>query len=395
MQSSELQRLLEKYIDNSISAEEFRQLWTSLGEDRYDSDWHDMTERVLNDKRLHDLSDQEQIAGRLAQIRARIDNETAPAGQQAPARKLTQLIPLTRHVVRYAAAAIVLLALGILLITRTTTSNKPSVTAVTPQLPDKVKPGTQKAMLTLADGTVVTLDSTANGKIAQQGATQVMKLANGQIRYQAANTTTGQDKVAYNVMSTPMGGQYQLTLPDGSNVWLNAGSSITYPTAFPGNTRQVKITGEVYFEVTKDKNKTFRVTAGDQEIEVLGTHFNINAYADEDHIKTSLLEGAVKVNKVLLQPGQAFTHGKVEPTNVDQDIAWKNGVFNFNNQNLAQVMRQLARWYDLEIVYPQGIPQKEYGGEIGRNLTLDQVLKGLENSGIHFQLNGRRLLVRS
>ena len=398
MQPSELQRLLEKYIDNSISAEEFRQLWTSLGEDRYDSDWHELTERVLNDKRLHDLSDQEQIARQLAQIRARIDNETAPAGQQAPARRQTPLIPLTRlityRVVRYAAAAIVLLAFGILLITRNTNS-KPSVAAVTPRLLDKIKPGTQKAVLTLADGTVVTLDNTANGKIAQQGATQVLKLANGQIRYQAADAADKEGKVAYNIMSTPMGGQYQLTLPDGSNVWLNAGSSITYPTAFPGNTRQVKITGEVYFEVAKDKNKTFRVIAGDQEIEVLGTHFNINAYADEDHIKTSLLEGAVKVNKVLLQPGQAFTFGKVESTNVDQDVAWKNGVFNFNNQTLAQVMRQLARWYDLEIVYPQGIPQKEYGGEIGRNLTLDQVLKGLENSGIHFQLNGRRLLVRS
>ena len=389
MQSSELQRLLEKYIDNTISAEEFRQLWTSLGEGRYDSDWHELTERVLNDKRLHDLSDQEQIAGRLAQIRARIDNETAPARRQTP------IIPLTTHrVVRYAAAAIVLLALGILLITRNTNS-RPSVANSTPRPPDRIKPGTQKAMLTLADGTVVTLDSTANGKIAQQGATQVLKLANGQIRYQAANATDEEGKVAYNVMSTPMGGQYQLTLPDGSNVWLNAGSSITYPTAFPGNTRQVKITGEVYFEVAKDKNKSFRVTAGDQEIEVLGTHFNINAYADEDHIKTSLLEGAVKVNKVLLQPGQAFTRGKIEPTNVDQDVAWKNGVFNFNNQTLAQVMRQLARWYDLEVVYPQGIPKKEYGGEIGRNLTLDQVLKGLENSGIHFQLNGRRLIVKS
>jgi len=391
MQSSELQRLLEKYIDNSITAEEFRQLWTSLGEGRYDSDWHDLTERVLNDKRLHDLSDQEQITQRLAQIRARIDNDPAAAGQADPPRKQTPVILISR-VTRYAAAAIILLAFGALLITRNT---KPSVVAVTPKPPNKIKPGTQKAMLTLADGTVVALDSTANGKIAQQGATQVVKLASGQIRYQAANTTTEQDKVAYNVMSTPMGGQYQLTLPDGSNVWLNAGSSITYPTAFPGNKREVKITGEVYFEVAKDKNKTFRVTTGDQEIEVLGTHFNINAYADEDHIKTSLLQGAVKVNKVLLQPGQAFTHGKVEPTNVDQDIAWKNGVFNFNNQTLAQVMRQLARWYDLEIVYPQGIPKKEYGGEIGRNLTLDQVLKGLENSGIHFQLNGRRLIVKS
>jgi ferric-dicitrate binding protein FerR (iron transport regulator) len=401
MQPSELRRLLDKYIDNSITAEEFRQLWTSLGEARYDSDWHEMTQRVLNDNRLHDLSDQEQVAQRLAQIRARIDNETAPAGTQTDAAAQTDAetqAPIryiaTRRVARYAAAAVILLASAIFLITRNMTS-RPTIAAVNPQPSIKIKPGTQKAMLTLADGTVVTLDSTANGKIAQQGATQVLKLANGQIRYQTANTTAGQDKVAYNVMSTPMGGQYQLTLPDGSNVWLNAGSSITYPTAFPGNSREVKITGEVYFEVAKDKNRTFRVTAGDQEIEVLGTHFNINAYTDEVHIKTSLLEGAVKVNKVLLQPGQAFTHGRVEPTNVDQDVAWKNGVFNFDNENLAQVMRQLARWYDLEIVYPQGIPQKEYGGEIGRNLTLDQVLKGLENSGVHFQLQGRRLIVKA
>ncbi len=387
MQSPELQRLLQKYIDNSISAEEFRQLWTSLGEDRYDSDWHEMTERVLNDKRLHDLSDQEQVAGQLAQIRARIDNETAPA------RTLTPVIRLASHrLIRYAAAAIILLAFGTFLVTRYT-NNSPTIAATRPLPSNTIKPGTQKAMLTLADGSVVTLDSTANGKIAQQGATQVLKLANGQICYKAANATDKEGKVAYNVMSTPMGGQYQLILPDGSNVWLNAGSSITYPTAFPGNTREVKITGEVYFEVAKDKNKTFRVIAGDQEVEVLGTHFNINAYTDEAHIKTSLLEGAVKVNKVLLQPGQAFTQGKVEPTNVDQDVAWKNGVFNFNNQTLSQVMRQLARWYDLEIVYPRGIPLKEYGGEIGRNLTLDQVLKGLENSGIHFQLNGKRLMV--
>lgn len=387
MQSPELQRLLQKYIDNSISAEEFRQLWTSLGEDRYDSDWQEMTERVLNDKRLHDLSDQEQVAGQLAQIRARIDNETAPA------RTLTPVIRLASHrLIRYAAAAIILLAFGTFLVTRYT-NNSPTIAATRPLPSNTIKPGTQKAMLTLADGSVVTLDSTANGKIAQQGATQVLKLANGQICYKAANATDKEGKVAYNVMSTPMGGQYQLILPDGSNVWLNAGSSITYPTAFPGNTREVKITGEVYFEVAKDKNKTFRVIAGDQEVEVLGTHFNINAYTDEAHIKTSLLEGAVKVNKVLLQPGQAFTQGKVEPTNVDQDVAWKNGVFNFNNQTLSQVMRQLARWYDLEIVYPRGIPLKEYGGEIGRNLTLDQVLKGLENSGIHFQLNGKRLMV--
>jgi ferric-dicitrate binding protein FerR (iron transport regulator) len=295
---------------------------------------------------------------------------------------------------RYAAAAaIIIIAAGAYLLSHHSRTDNPIVASI-PQAPAHIKPGTQKAILTLADGSTVTLDNAANGMIAQQGATQVLKLANGQIRYQAGQKVDNQGKPAYNIMSTPNGGQYQLTLPDGTNVWLNAASSITYPCAFTGDERKVKITGEVYFEVAKDKSKPFLVTAGDQQIEVLGTHFNVNAYTDEDHIKTSLLEGAVRVNSVLLKPGQAFAHGKISPTNVEQDIAWKNGVFNFNNQSLAQVMRQLARWYDLEIVYPQGVPQKEYGGEIGKNLTLDQVLKGLENSGIHFTLNGRRLTVR-
>lgn len=395
MRSPELQRLLEKYVNNSISAEEFRQLWTSLSEDRFDADWHETIGRILDEKKLQDLSDQEQTGARLAQIMALISNEQPAMDQQDPGGKPSKIVGLVRHrILRYAAAAIVLFAFGLYLANRKT-DNKSSAAVVAKQSPEPIKPGTPKAMLTLADGTIVTLDSVANGKIAQQGATQIVKLANGQIRYQAVPTPDKPGEMAYNVMSTPMGGQYQLTLPDGSTVWLNAGSSITYPTSFPGNTREVKITGEVYFEIAKDKNKTFVVTAREQKIEVLGTHFNINAYADEEHVRTSLLEGAVKVNKVLLQPGQAFTQDRIEPTDIDQDIAWKNGVFNFNNQNLAQVMRQLARWYDLEIVYPQGIPKKEYGGEIGRNLTLDQVLKGLENSGVHFQLNGRRLIVRS
>jgi ferric-dicitrate binding protein FerR (iron transport regulator) len=195
-------------------------------------------------------------------------------------------------------------------------------------------------------------------------------------------------------MSTPRGGQYQLQLPDGSKVWLNAESSITYPITFTGNERKVTISGEVYFEVAKDKNKPFRVSAGDLHVEVLGTHFNINAYADEGSAKTSLLEGSVKIDREILQPGQAYVNGKVIAADVEHDVAWKNGVFNFNDQNLSQIMRQLARWYNLEIEYPQGVPKKEYGGEIGRNLTLAQVLKGLENSGVRFELKGRQLIVK-
>jgi ferric-dicitrate binding protein FerR (iron transport regulator) len=130
------------------------------------------------------------------------------------------------------------------------------------------------------------------------------------------------------------------------------------------------------------------------EVEVLGTHFNVKAYADDGPAKTSLLEGSVKIDKSVLVPGQAYENGKVVRTDVDQDVAWKNGIFNFNNQKLPQIMKQLARWYDLEVQYPEGIPQKEYGGEIGKNLRLDQVLKGLENSGVHFELNGKVVSVK-
>jgi ferric-dicitrate binding protein FerR (iron transport regulator) len=387
MQSPELRRLLEKYVDNSISEEEFFRLWKSLHEGGLDADWQDAIRQTIDEGKFQGLSDPDEMAARLSTIRTIIEAGAPAGGEVRHMHSRGRVI----RVAGYAAAAVVLFVSGIYLFGGYP-RDKPSVAAA-PVAMEKVRPGSKKAILTLADGTNITLDSVANGRIAQQGATQVLKLANGQVRYQPIAAGRKQQLV-YNVMSTPMGGQYELTLPDGSNVWLNAGSSITYPTAFPGNERRVKITGEVYFEVARDKNRVFHVSAGDQEIEVLGTHFNINAYTDEGHVKTSLLEGAIKVNKVLLRPGQAFAHDRIEPTNTEQDVAWKNGVFNFNNQSLAQVMRQLARWYDLEIIYPHGIPKKEYGGEMGRDLSLEQVLKGLENSNIHFQLNGKRLTVR-
>jgi len=366
-------------MNNSISEEEFVGLWNTLGEDRFDADWQDAIRQTLDEGRSQGLSSPEEMAARLSAIQAIVE-----VRQRHHRSRVIRMVGS-------AAAAVVLFASGMYLLGRHHGDKPSAVTA--PVAMEKVRPGSQKAMLTLGDGTQITLDSVANGRIAQQGATQVLKLANGQVRYQPVDAGR-KEQLVYNVLSTPMGGQYELTLPDGSNVWLNAGSSITYPTAFPGNERKVKITGEVYFEVAKDRNRVFRVMAGNQEIEVLGTHFNINAYTDEGQVKTSLLEGAIKVNKVLLRPGQAFAHDRVEPTNTEQDVAWKNGVFNFNNRSLAQVMRQLARWYDLEIFYPHGIPKKEYGGEMGRNLSLEQVLKGLENSNIHFELNGKRLTVR-
>ena len=403
MQSSELRQLLKKYIDHSISEAEFHRLWKTLAERKSDADWHTIIEQTLSDPTLHNIADPEELEKRLKQLHILIDDreenkkpyfeeneEDSGSAIERPVKS-----PVIYGMLRYAAILILLLSPVVYFLSRKSPKEIAPLQRVQSFAADSIKPGAQKALLTLANGTEIMLDSVGNGMIAEQGNAKVLKLSNGQIRYEANGPAEEEGKIIYNKMSTPRGGQYRLVLPDGSNIWLNAESSITYPTVFSARERKVTITGEVYFEVAKDKAKPFRVLAGNQEIEVVGTHFNINAYEDEGRVKTSLVEGLVRVNNQILRPGQAFMNGRVASTDIDQDVAWKNGVFNFNNQSLAQVMRQLARWYNLDVVYPTGIPKKEYGGEMGRNLTLDQVLKGLDSSGIRFQLDGRRLMVKS
>lgn len=278
---------------------------------------------------------------------------------------------------------------------------KPAVTAVNP--PD-VAPGGNKAVLTLADGSQITLDSAGNGVLAQQGGSRVTKLANGQLAYD--NSGTSPEKILYNTMTTPRGGQYKLLLPDGTTVWLNAGSSITYPTGFTGKERNVSITGEAYFEVSRNEKMPFRVTANNTTIEVLGTHFNINAYKDEASINTTLLEGSVRVlaydRDLLLRPGQQAKVDRAragievkDHVNAADVIAWKEGYFSFNDADLPTVMRQLARWYDVEVTYEGKIPDRVFTGEIGRGLTLTQVLKGLSTTRIKYRIeNGRRIIIQ-
>lgn len=263
-----------------------------------------------------------------------------------------------------------------------------------------ISPGGNKAVLTLQDGATIVLNDAENGTLARQGNSRVVKLANGQIAYDAASGPA--DKVYYNTMTTPRGGQYRLTLPDGSQVWLNAASSISYPTAFVGKERRVTITGEAYFEVAKDKNKPFRVVAGDQSIEVLGTHFNVMAYADEASIKTTLLEGAVKISAHdqvrLLKPGdQAVVAGKssisIQPAPIEEVMAWKNGYFKFNRVDIKHIMRQIARWYDVEVVYQGDMPDDEFVGKIGRSENIAQILHVLELEHVHFKIEGKKITV--
>jgi transmembrane sensor len=278
-----------------------------------------------------------------------------------------------------------------------------------------VLPGGNKATLRLSNGQVINLDSAANGSLATQGNTKIVKLADGQIAYTMEGKAAAE--VMYNTMSTPPGGQFKLKLPDGTDVWLNAASSITYPAAFTGNNRTVSITGEAYFEVAtlrlrSGQKMPFKVIIppkpggpGGAEVEVLGTHFNINSYEDEANIKTTLLEGSVKVSSTvngqwsMLKPGEQAVLAGHSPFTIDhspdldQVMAWKNGLFNFNKVSLQDVMKQIARWYDVEVVYQGQIKPKKFGGEIQRDLNLSEVLDGLKETGIHFRIEGKKLIV--
>jgi transmembrane sensor len=270
------------------------------------------------------------------------------------------------------------------------------------QLPHDIAPGHNNAILTLGDGSAIVLDNAADGILAEQGTVKVLKLS-GQIAYRGKS-----NKMVYNTIATSKGNQYQLILADGSSVWLNAASSIRFPVAFTGNERKVEITGEAYFEVAKDVTRPFRVTyittAGDKgEVEVLGTHFNINAYDDEAEIKTTLVEGKVKVRQatgsVHLEPLQEAVfsktgrHLKVRAADVEETIAWKTGMFEFHDADLESIMRQLSRWYDVEVKFSGTVSGKLYNGSIRRQATLSQVLQILKLAGVNYSLEGRTLRV--
>ncbi len=275
-------------------------------------------------------------------------------------------------------------------------------TNVNKKISNDIAPGGNKAVLTLANGSTIILDSAQNGTLSQQGNSKVIKLADGKLAYQKENSE--ETKIQNNTITTPRGGQYQLTLSDGSRVWLNAASSLRFPVTFSGEERRVELTGEGYFEVAHNKEKPFIVLINKSEIEVLGTHFNINGYTDENNLKTTLLEGSVKVSKgaesVLIKPGQqAVVNNSSEAivinqqVNLEEIMAWKNGLFNFNEADIRTVMNQLSRWYDVNIIYVGTIPKREFGGEMQRDLKLSQVLGLLEKNKVHFKIEGKNLVV--
>ena len=309
---------------------------------------------------------------------------------------------------RWAVAAALLLVFGGLVFLWSKTHMSPAVTVV-PTVVD-IAPGRPGAVLTLEDGRTITLDTVRDSVIAmQQGARVVMD--KGQLVYRKENKPTA-SLLSFNTVRTPMGRQFHMLLPDNTGVWLNAASSIKYPITFSGNERRVEVSGEVYFEVTRNEKMPFRVIAGDKTaVEVLGTAFNVKAYPDERGTETTLLGGSVRVNagksrfvlkageQARAEPGAAAGDEpvlrKLENVDTSQVMAWKNGVFNFHLAGLEEVMRQLSRWYDIKVEYEAPVPNKRFDGEMGRDVNLSEVLVFLKGSGVNFRVedNGKKIVI--
>ncbi|EDM36272.1 putative anti-sigma factor [Pedobacter sp. BAL39] len=264
-----------------------------------------------------------------------------------------------------------------------------------------IGPGGNKAYLTLADGKKISLTDAANGAIATQPGMSITKTADGQLIYSIVQEHDGRAKAGYNTIETPKGGQFRVRLPDGTEVWLNSQSSLRYPTSFESlDERRVEFAGEGYFEVAKDQAHPFIVKSNGQTVKVLGTHFNINNYADEQATKTTLLEGSVQLNgQTILKPGEQATlpaSGKISISQIDVDeaVAWKNGRFNFADENIESIMRKLERWYNVEVSYEGTPPTETFTASIGRFDNISKILNKLSYTNhVHFKIKGRRITV--
>jgi transmembrane sensor len=391
MNQIDFRQLLENYVTGKLLEHDERKFFDLLQDEKYRNILAEVLHEEWNEGNYIDQPNA-QLGDRIERyILNRIaDNEAPPVRSISFFRRYRNI-----------AAAIILIIIGVgSYLWFNKRSNSGNDIAKTISQHD-IPPGGNKAVLTLDDGSTILLDSAARGTLALQGSTKVLKTNEGQLAYNIVNEEP--TEILYNTLTTPRGGQYQLVLPDGSKVWLNAASSIRYPTSFIDKERKVEITGEAYFEVEKNTRMPFIIEANDMDIKVLGTHFNVNAYSDEAMAKTTLLEGSVLVARdtvtALLKPGQQAqitTTGTLKVINnadIDEAVAWKNGVFYFNRADIQTIMRQISRWYDVDIQYQGEINPKKFGGEIQRDLNLSEVLEGLKQTGIHFRIEGKKLIV--
>lgn len=389
--------LLEKYIAGTCTKEELSQMLKLI-------------EKEKDEEGITQVLKEYWEKSKLANNEQEIDLEFSFSSLMEKAKQISPVFSIVpnsrknRWKIYYAAAAIIIciISIGTYFLLKPERSKQLSTTGNIKAInKNDLAPGANKAVLTLANGASIILDSAQNGTLTTQGNTKILKL-NGILTYEDSKKASS--AVLYNTISTPRGGQYQLVLADGSKIWLNAASSLRFPTAFTGKERKVELMGEGYFEVAKNATMPFKVEINGLEVEVMGTHFNINSYNDEPAIRTTLLEGSIKINKnnstSLLKPGQQAevnSAGEVRIINdadIEEAVAWKDGKFQFDRANIYAVMRQIGRWYDVDVEYKGEAIATHFGGTISRNVNLSQVLNMLHLTGtVKFEINGRKIMV--
>ena len=384
----DLLKMIQKYIAGSATGEEQRFLEAYY--DRFDD----------GDDIINQLSDSEKQT-----FEAELERVLMQVTDQDDTVKT--MLPSFRTI---SAAAVILLIMSTSLYFYIERPKNYALQASKPiELEHDILPGTNTAVLTLSDGTKINLDDAVTGTIAEQAGITISKRADGQLIYTIAPTAknkNGSLAGLYNTIETPRGGEYQVNLPDGTRVWLNAASSLRYPASFDGKERRVKLDGEAYFEVAPNKSKPFLVESKEQVVEVFGTHFNVNSYTDEADVRTTLLEGSVKVSIPgsssfrVLKPGQQTSVGRsgasisVKDIDVEEAIAWQKGHFTFSNEDIQSIMRQVARWYNVEVEYKGSIPTENFGGNVSKSKNISEILRILElTKAVHFKVDGRRVIV--
>lgn len=386
------QQLIEKYLTNECNSVEAKELFDYLNQDQSNkillNKLQNEFEKAINQPYVINNDISKRIWNKLE------SNSHAPVATLQKRRKWLGV----------AAAVIAMMTLSAVLYMYLP-QNKQHIVKQQ-QFNNDIVPGGNKAILTLADGSKIVLDDIKTGTITTQGNTAIKKTKDGQLIYDLSHSaqTNLSTEPVYNTITTPKGGQYQVILPDGSTVWLNAASSLKFPTAFRDKARNVELDGEAYFEITKNKSMPFKVTVNNMKVEVLGTHFNVMAYQEESYLATTLLEGSVKISgssdNVLLTPGhQAILNKglsaiKVLSVDTEEAVAWKNGYFLFNNENIQSIMRKISRWYNVEVSYEGNMNGRDFTGTISRFKNVSEVLKLLElTNEAHFKIEGRRITV--
>ncbi|WP_152267059.1 FecR domain-containing protein [Agriterribacter humi] len=394
MAVSALAYLFKKKLAKTASAEEKAALKQLLQDPRNEPEFKRLLDEAFRETG-EELKMNEVAADQVLEIIFNAENKTDGSG------KVVRMASRKRRNIVAAAIACILIVSSLWIMREIRQGRNTELVQNTIQH-DLAPPASPKAVLTLSSGAKIFLDSAGSGSIAKEGNVNVVKMPDGQIVYK------GQGKeISYHTISLPRGSRpMQLTLSDGSHIWLNAASSITYPAAFSGAKRNVTIQGEVYFEVAKNPSAPFTVQTGQTTVEVLGTHFNVNSYEDESGVSITLLEGSVKVEKTgagkvsrMLTPGQQAIVTQsitlVDKADTEAVMAWKNGYFSLKGADLTSIMRQVSRWYDVEVSYKGEITDKRFVGIISRDVSLSDLLKSLHEFGIRGQLDNQKLTIES